>query len=338
MVFNKTVMFTDIHLGLKGNSQEHNKMCLEFVDWMITEAKEFGAETCMFLGDLFHQRNSINVLTFDYGIKLMEKLSENFKQVIMIVGNHDLFYRSSRNVHSIGFAKKYNNINVVDEITKIGDCLFLPFLVKDEYKELDLSNTKYVFGHLELPGYMLNNMIEMPDHGRETQDMFNSCQYVFSGHFHKRQVKVLQSKTEIHYIGNTFPHNFSDSWDDNRGIVLFENTKTPIYKNWLNCPKYKDGSLSNILRDHQTYCGYRTTLKAVLDIDIQIEDINYIRETLRQKYKMTDFIVRGSSNAFDSEFEDESEILSVDQVVNEQITKLETTLDKNLLLEIYNSL
>ena len=75
MVFNKTVMFTDIHLGLKGNSQEHNKMCLEFVDWMITEAKEFGAETCMFLGDLSHQRNSINVLTFDYGIKLMEKLS-----------------------------------------------------------------------------------------------------------------------------------------------------------------------------------------------------------------------------------------------------------------------
>ena len=340
MAFKRAAMFTDIHLGLKGNSQEHNKMCLEFVDWMITEAKKFNAETCIFLGDLFHQRNSINVLTFDYGIKLIEKLSQNFETVYLIVGNHDLFYRSSRDIHSINYAKKYHNVKVLDDITKIDDCLFLPFLVKDEHKNLDFSGIKYVFGHLELPGYMLNNMIEMPEHGKETQEMFNKCEFVFSGHFHKRQVKKLQSGTEIHYIGNTFPHNFSDSWDANRGIVLFEHSTNELqYVNWAHCPTYKDGSLSNILRDHNVYCGYRTTLKAILDIDIAVEDINFIRETLRQKYKMTDFIVRGGSSAFDSSFDESScEIQSVDQLVNEQILKLETTLDTNLLLEIYNSL
>ena len=34
--------------------------------------------------------------------------------------------------------------------------------------------------------------------------------YVFSGHFHRRQVKG-----NIHYIGNTFPHNYSDANDFN---------------------------------------------------------------------------------------------------------------------------
>jgi len=338
MVFKKAVQFTDIHLGLKGNSKEHNNLCIEYINWLITESKEFGAETCIFNGDLFHQRNAINVLTFDYGIKLMELLSQNFEKVYLVVGNHDLFYRTSRNVHSLGFAKKYSNIHVVDEITKIDDCLFLPFLVKDEHKNLDLTNVKYVFGHLELPGYMLNNMIQMPDTGKETDEMFNTCEYVFSGHFHKRQVKTLKSGTEIHYIGNTFPHNFSDSWDDKRGLVLLEYNSAPIYRDWDDCPKYKDGQLSAILQDHEYYCGYRTTLKANLDMDISIEDINFIREIFKQKYNMTDFIIRGGNMSVDGIVDEECEILSVDQVVNAQLEKLETTFNKNLLIDIYNSL
>ena len=50
-MFKKAACFTDIHFGLKNNSRQHNNDCENFVKWFIKEAKEFGAETCIFLGD-----------------------------------------------------------------------------------------------------------------------------------------------------------------------------------------------------------------------------------------------------------------------------------------------
>ena len=39
-LFNKAIVFTDIHFGLKSNSQQHNKDCEAFVDFAIETAKE----------------------------------------------------------------------------------------------------------------------------------------------------------------------------------------------------------------------------------------------------------------------------------------------------------
>ena len=38
-LFKKAAVFTDIHFGLKSNSQVHNQDCEDFVDWYISKAK-----------------------------------------------------------------------------------------------------------------------------------------------------------------------------------------------------------------------------------------------------------------------------------------------------------
>ena len=62
--------------------------------------------------------------------------------------------------------------------------------------------------------------------------------------FHKRQVQG-----QVHYIGNAFPHNYADAWDDERGMMILdeENNKEPEYLNWADCPKYRTVKLSQLL-------------------------------------------------------------------------------------------
>ena len=55
-LFKKAALFTDIHFGLKSNSQLHNEDCLNFIKWATAKAKEEGCETGFFLGDWHNHR------------------------------------------------------------------------------------------------------------------------------------------------------------------------------------------------------------------------------------------------------------------------------------------
>ena len=100
MFFDKAILFTDIHFGMKNNSRHHNQDCEDFIIWMIDEAHKRGIKKCFFLGDWHHNRASINVSTLNYTTSNLRRLNDNFEQVIMITGNHDLYYREKREIHS----------------------------------------------------------------------------------------------------------------------------------------------------------------------------------------------------------------------------------------------
>ena len=70
--------------------------------------------------------------------------------------------------------------------------------------------------------------------------MFEHQEYVFTGHFHKRQVK-----DNIIYTGNAFPHNFSDAWDDERGWMFLEWGKEPEFFAGLMLLNTKQSSYLN---------------------------------------------------------------------------------------------
>ena len=95
-LFKKVAAFTDLHLGLKGNSPVHNKDCEDFIDWFIENAQREGCDTCIFLGDYHHNRNTINLTTLDVSIRCLEKLGAAFEQFFWFPGNHDLFYKDKQ--------------------------------------------------------------------------------------------------------------------------------------------------------------------------------------------------------------------------------------------------
>jgi DNA repair exonuclease SbcCD nuclease subunit len=335
-LFKKVAVFTDLHVGLKSNSITHLRDCEEFVDWFISQAKEAGCDTGIFMGDWSHNRNSLNLFTLNTSLILLEKLGGAFDQFFWFPGNHDLFYKDKRDIHSSAFGRHIPGVTVVDSVTTLDDVTLVPWLVGDEWKTISQVKSKYMFGHFELPLFYMNAMVQMPDHGELQVDHFHHQDYVFSGHFHKRQ-----SRSKVHYIGNAFPHNFADSWDDDRGMMILEWGGEPKYINWADCPKYRTLPLSRLIDEKDSLMKSKMHLRVNLDIDITFEEANFIKEEFTEKYDIREISLTQDKTNLEGTVEESPDGLfsSVDQIVTEGLVNLENgQFDNSVLLQLYNDL
>lgn len=334
-LFEKVVCFTDIHFGLRHNSAEHNKDCLDFIDWIIAEAVAKGADTCFFLGDWHHHRSNINILTLDYTMQALRKLNAAFKKTYIMVGNHDLFYREKRSVHSMVVGSEFPNIILVDKPLVEGDVALIPWLIEEEWKDVGNIKTKYLFGHLELPGFKMNAMVEMPDHGNLNAQHFSHQDYVFSGHFHKRQ-----TKGKINYIGNPFGHNYSDVWDFERGGIFLEWGKEPEFMDYTGGPRFISINLAALLANPDIYLKPKTYLQVTLDIDVTYEEALFLRETFMSQYSVREFkLIRGQDDELTTDYDGDITFKTVDQIVIESINTIDSESFSSVLLRsIYESL
>ena len=334
-MFKKVACFTDIHFGLKSNSSTHNQDCEDFVDWFIAEAKAAGCETGIFLGDWHHNRNSLNITTMDYTLRSLEKLGQAFDNFYFFPGNHDLYYKDKRDIHSVEFGKYVPGITVVNEITTIGDTTLVPWLVGDEWKKMEKLKSRYVFGHFELPLFYMNAMIAMPDHGELQGSHFKNPEYVFSGHFHKRQAKA-----NIVYIGNAFPHNYADAWDDDRGMMILEHGSKPEYRIWPDAPKFKTVKLSQLIDDAETLIKSKSYLRVGIDIPISYEEASFIKETFMAQYDIRELTLIPEKKDIEINNDlDVEHFESVDQIVSSQLATIQSdSFDPKVLLAIYNNL
>ena len=334
-LFKKVACFTDIHFGLKGGSRTHNQDCEDFVTWFCEEAKKEGCETAIFLGDWHHNRSATDVSTMNYTVSNLEKLSANFETVYFILGNHDLFYKDKREINSVEFMRLFPNVVPIKDPFTSGDVTILPWLIGDEWREVSKIKSRYVFGHLELPNFYMNAMVQMPDHGQLQSGHFVNQEYVFSGHFHKRQ-----TGRNITYMGNAFPHNYADAGDDERGMMMLSWGGVPEYRSWPKQPVYRTYKLSQIISNPEKLLWDKMHCRVTIDIPISFEEANFIKEQFIPEYNLRELMlipekvaVDSTSVPIDINFE------SVDTIVMNQIAAIESdSFDKSLLLEIYKEL
>ena len=335
-LFRKVAVCTDIHFGLKSNSLQHNQDCANFIDWFIATARQNGCETGMFLGDWSHQRAAINMQTLQYSLRSLEKLSKAFDRFYFIPGNHDLYYRDRRDIYSTEWARHIPNIQIVNDWFSDGDVVIAPWLVGDDHKRIPQMSAKYMFGHFELPHFKMNAMVEMPDHGEVKVENFGGFDQVFSGHFHLRQ-----QKKNINYIGNCFPHNYADAGDDQRGMMTLEWGQAPVFHAWTEQPLYKVLKLSQVIDSAPSLLAANMHVRVELDIDISYEEANFIKDTFVRDYSLREMaLIPVKSTAVDADMAPgEVKFESVDQIVTDQITNIESEFyDNRLLLKIYQNL
>lgn len=334
-LFKKVACFTDIHFGLKGGSRTHNADCEQFVEWFCDTARAQGCETAVFLGDWHHNRSTTDVSTMNYTVSNLERLNASFEKVFFILGNHDLFYKDKREINSIEFMRLFPNIIPIKDPLTIEDVTILPWLVGDEWRDIPKIKSRYIFGHFELPSFYMNAMVQMPDHGQLQRNHFQHQDYVFSGHFHKRQ-----QNNNIVYIGNAFPHNYADSGDDDRGMMILEWGGKPEYITWPDQPIYRTYKLSQIIETPEKLLRAKMHCRVTIDLPITFEEANFIKEQFVPQYELRELMlipekveVDASSAPIDINFE------SVDTIVMNQINAIDSdNFDKALLLEIYNDL
>lgn len=337
-LFEKVACFTDIHFGNKANSRLFNSDCEDFVKWFIKQAKANNCETCIFLGDWHHHRSGVNVSTLNYTVSNIGFLSEAFENVYMIMGNHDLFYREKREIHSLPFANQWDNVHIINDETFVkDDVAIIPWLVEDEWKTVKKLKSRYVFGHFELPYFKMNAMVEMPDHGGLKATDLEGPEYVFSGHFHKRQ-----NKGNIWYLGSPFPHNYADAWDDERGMMILEWGGKPQFIDWPDMPRYRTIKLSKLLEDPGKYLNNKTYARVTLDINITYEEATFIKEEFAKTYGLREIsLMPQMKEEHATEWAQQGDVVfeSVDQIVISQIQNIESeVIDKKMLVDIYEQL
>jgi DNA repair exonuclease SbcCD nuclease subunit len=335
-LFKKAMVWTDLHLGLKSNGIQHNQDCWEFTKWMCDLAQQHDCDVNLFLGDFHNNRNTINVVTLNYGLQCLEHVADRFDQTIMIPGNHDIFYRDNRNTHSVSWAKNIPKLRIINEMETVGDCVFVPWMVGDDHKQIVKQKGHYMFGHFELPNFLMNAMVRMPEVGELRDEHFTHFEKVFTGHFHKRQ---LQSN--INYIGNCFPHNFSDAGDDDRGCMILEWGREPQFHAWPGAPKYRVFKLSEIIQDPEKFLLPHSYVRLILDVDISYEEANFIKETFVETYQLRELSLISTKQ--DTHSEDSANVTvafeSVDHIVNQNLMAVQSEFyDPAILMDLYKNL
>lgn len=283
----KYLSFGDIHFGKKRNSILHNQDCIDYIIWMLDVAKEEGIKNIVFCGDWHDNPSEINTVTLNYsqaGLELLDQC-EWIDKVYFLVGNHDLANRNNRDITSLPHTRPFEKIQLINEPTKIGNILFTPFLFKHEYDLLKDTTAKYVYGHFEFNGFVMAGGGYVMDNGADPR-YYSKPDYIISGHFHARQVK-----SNIIYQGSTFPMDFSDVGDVNRGCCILDTAKRGDnrikFMNWEDGPSYVRCALSELLENPDAYLKS----KAYVECDVDIS-ITYLESVELQKQLITDYDLR----------------------------------------------
>lgn len=337
MMFTKALVFTDLHFGKRNNDRQHNQDCTNFVKWAIEQGQDFGADAAIFMGDWHDNRYSLHVNTLNYSLQAMEKIAESFPKFYFIPGNHDLYYKEKREISSVSIARNITNVTIINDFLEDDGAVLCPWLVGDDWKRIPelAKRNHYMFGHFELPFFMMNAKVESPDHGQISHHHFSDLTgQAFSGHFHKRQ-----TKDKMTYIGNCFPLDFSDDWDDDRGIMLLDWTNPPKFIAWPDAPKYRTIKLSELLENPGKFLDESVTARVSADLDITFEESLYVKQTLAAQFGSRKVDVLPFRN--EVEAGEETTIVggkTIEQIVIQGIRTLDLAkFDKEMLIDIFKS-
>lgn len=342
----KSATFTDIHWGKKANSDIHNEDCYQFIEWFCEQVEsDPSIDHIMFLGDWFENRSAINLSTLKWAHRGAKKLSQLGLPIFFVVGNHDLYHRHSREVHSVINYSEFQNFNIIEEPTIVENigatALVSPYLFHNEYPDLKrYLNLPTWWGHFEFKGFEVTGYgMRMPT-GPEAID-YQGPKHIFSGHFHKRQ-----AHEQIVYIGNTFPMDFGDAGDNERGMMVYDHeTDETLFHNWDACPKYTKTTLSDIL-DKTVVIHPHSRVKCIVDIEISYEESTHLKQKFQDDFQLRELIMEESpelsellSGTKTNVDASELGIASVDELVVQMLHDIDSDkINNDMLVDIYKGL
>ena len=213
----KIALLNDTHCGVRNN----NQMFAEYQGRFYKEVffpylDEHNIKTIIHLGDYFDRRRDVNFYSLHKNYEhFIEPMRERDITMDLIVGNHDIYFKSTNELNSPDYLLNFDNVNVYkDPITKDYDGLeiaLLPWINSENEEEveefLQLTTAPFVMSHLEVNGGMMS-----PGHyhgGGTPQSWFERFEQVFSGHFHHKS-----QLGNIRYFGSQMEFTWNDFGDD----------------------------------------------------------------------------------------------------------------------------
>lgn len=338
----KVANCTDIHFGAHVNSIQHNEDCLKYIDWFCDIVKSDGTiDHVNFLGDWFQQRDSVNIYTMWMSHQAARKLNDLNLPIYFLLGNHDLFFRHNRSVYSTISFEELNNFKIIYKPTVVQETfvpsLYSPYLFHPEYPSLlQYNNIPIWWIHGEFKNFIITGDSIVLEYGPDPDDYDKAT--IFSGHFHKRQ-----SSKNIHFIGNTFPTNFADANDFDRGMCIYDYKKDDMQFINYEGPSYLRTTLSKIIED-PSILKKDASVKCLTDQDITLEEASKLKERFIKKFELREFTFEEPSNQ--ELLEDTNmdlsglELETTDSIVESLLARIpqENKIHPDRLIEMYKRL
>lgn len=341
------LLFSDVHVHPHKNNNSRLKDCLKALDWVFDTAVKENVDAIMFGGDLLHDRQKIDSLTYMETFKIFEKYEKQKFHVYLLLGNHDLWFGNSTRISSTYPFGALANFTVVDTTQSKSICganwHFLPY-THDPIEELqrlpaqEMPNS-YLLGHLSIDGARLNSAGSIADISIESDgdmvkigpNLFKTYKHAFFGHYHGAQ----KLASNIEYIGSPLQLSFGEANEDKHIILLdSENNQLQYIKN--------DFSPKHIYLTENDYKDFDKEMLQNAFVDITINDLSDIKlkkdlEKFTESVGISTIRVRAESKQTgEHSVSDVKKILSDEKRLLENYLDQQDVidLDRNVLLDI----
>jgi DNA repair exonuclease SbcCD nuclease subunit len=258
----RAFILSDTHFGARSNSVEWIE---QMVDWFRSDfipkvkAEYRPGDILIHCGDVFDNRQSVNLLVLHEGIRLFEELSQIFENgIYVIAGNHDVMRKTTNDVSSLDCLKYIPRVNIIKEPVVANfpttTALFMPWRTNDEeekrcLKDFEVESCNYLFCHTNIRNLRFDSRRDVEE-GLLLDDI-QQFQRVYSGHIHWGQ-----HRGNVTMVGNPYQMTRSDAGNEKGFYLLdletgnetfFENNYSPKFvRVYLN--KILNSSLEDLIK------------------------------------------------------------------------------------------
>ena len=272
---------SDIHIGVHQNSSMWHDISLQWAKWLSGELKNKGIKDIIISGDFFHYRDEISVNTIHVASKILQMWSEF--NIIVLVGNHDAYYKERSDVNSLSLFKYNKNVTVIDTVTTLEQynrkLTFAPWATEPE----DIQESDIVFGHFEINSFRMA-VGKVCDSGLNVKSLLDKAPLIISGHFHLRDERVYDNG-KVLYLGNPYQMDFGDREStkgyyildiDTASYEFYHNTVSPTHKKIRLSELIKHDGITDELRD----LFKNNIIRLIFDKNISPDEVDVLLKVL----------------------------------------------------------
>lgn len=289
----EVLLFSDIHVHPHKRRNERLEDCLKALNWVFDVAEERGIKHILFGGDLYHDRQKIEVYTYQKTYEALSKrLQGNKFQLYLLLGNHDLWYNDRTSVSSVIPLSSLPGVKIIGDPTRLeingSSWDFVPFThnpieTLEELKKLP-GKPEYALGHIAVDGAILHGSHQADVTIEHEGDMvsvgpslFNHYKHTFLGHYHAEQ-RVTE---KVEYIGSPLELSFGEAYQKKHIIAFNGKTGKKVYIENDFSPKHLVVDISE-----RSKCDFENNFVRLKVDDIGATDLVKVRKEILENNKV----------------------------------------------------
>lgn len=333
----KLAILGDQHFGASGSNvlvhQYMRKFYADFFDYVDTN----NIKTVLQLGDMFDVRKHINTWTLSFFREVFLKpVIERDMHVIVLLGNHDIFYRESLQISSVEevltpYQEWFTIVKEsADYMIEDQSFLIVPWVCKENLDRVNTaiaeSKSEYCAGHFEFNGFELFR--GQPAKTNYSHEGYSKFEKVFSGHYHH-----MSSKDNVLYTGTPYELTWQDCGTtkgffvlDDGSLELVE-TKHTLFS-YITLSDYADHRIpEELVREKH--------VKLKIDVALDPKQKDALSDMLYSMQPHSLKFIEKKIDASDTEDVHYEQTTSIADLIKDYVTNInvDAAIDKDVLID-----